>query len=190
MYKVGVIGNGFVGSAIASAFALHAKVFVYDVDPRRRIDSFADVMKCEFIFVSVPTPMNVSDSNKIDLSIVEKAFRRISENATRDQIVILKSTVAPGTTKLLLEKFPNLQIVFNPEFLTERKAKFDFLNQSRVVLGGDYKNIQKVIGLYVERFKHCNFCDIFQLQIYFYTWITRNSNLIIFVVRFLKLLRY
>jgi UDPglucose 6-dehydrogenase len=58
----------------------------------------------------------------------------------------------PGTTKYLQEKFSNLRFVFNPEFLTERSATFDFINQSRVILGGEEKYTNKVKKLYKDRF--------------------------------------
>ena len=50
------------------------------------------------------------------------------------------------------DKFPELRIVFNPEFLTERAAKFDFINQTRVILGGDSNHTSKVRDLYKQRF--------------------------------------
>ena len=67
MHKIGILGNGFVGSAVASGFALHADVRVYDIDPKKSIHSFEEVMESEFIFICVPTPMNINNSNKIDL---------------------------------------------------------------------------------------------------------------------------
>ena len=59
----------------------------------------------------------------------------LSEN--KNTIFLIRSTVIPGTTGNLQLKFPKLKIVFNPEFLTERSANFDFLNQSRCIFGGE-----------------------------------------------------
>ena len=156
-YNVGIIGYGFVGQDLAYGFSPVAHVRIYDVDPLKCQNDFAEtVNRSDVLFVSVPTPMN-SDGT-INLNIVNDVFEKINNASERkDNVVVLKSTVVPGTTEVLVEKYPSLNIVFNPEFLTERKAKFDFLNQSRIVLGGDYKSIQKVVGLYVERFQHCNF---------------------------------
>ena len=50
------------------------------------------------------------------------------------------------------KKFPNLRLVFNPEFLTERSASFDFINQTRVILGGEKNYTQRVKYLYKHRF--------------------------------------
>ena len=49
---------------------------------------------------------------------------------------MIKSTVSPGTTARINSLHPNLQIVFNPEFLTERNAVSDYENQNRIILGG------------------------------------------------------
>ena len=156
-YNVGIIGNGFVGQALAYGFSPVAKVRIYDLDPLKGVDDFKEtVNRSDILFVSVPTPMNPDGS--ISLDIINDVIAKIDDaNIRKDNVVVLKSTVVPGTTDFLKELFPSLNFVYNPEFLTERKAKFDFLNQSRVVLGGDFKSVQKVVGLYINRFNHCNF---------------------------------
>ena len=73
-------------------------------------------------------------------------------NHRTDNVFLLRSTVTPGTTRKIQRKFRNLNIVFNPEFLTERSAKLDFINQSRFILGGLKKNVNKVEKLYRWRF--------------------------------------
>jgi len=154
MYSVGIIGNGFVGSAVASGFALHAKVCVYDTDPSRSINTLEETMNCDFVFVTVPTPMNLDENNKIDLSIVREIFKEASSISTGASIFILKSTVIPGTSAALAREFPNLEIVFNPEFLTERSARLDFINAARIVLGGAGPACVRVGSLYRQRFPH------------------------------------
>jgi UDPglucose 6-dehydrogenase len=80
----------------------------------------------------------------MNLDIVHQALQDISDvNKVSDNIVLLRSTVTPGTTRKLQEQFRNLRIVFNPEFLTERSAKYDFINQSRVIIGGGDMHHQK-----------------------------------------------
>ena len=140
MRKIGVIGNGFVGSAIANGFGPsstgNCEVRVYDKDENKSANSLDEtVNESDFIFVSVPTPMNKNGS--ISLKYINQVFKDIDGiNRRSDNIVILKSTVIPGTTEKLQEKFSNLNVIFNPEFLTERCARLDFINQSRIVLGG------------------------------------------------------
>lgn len=147
-FKVGVIGNGFVGEAQAFAFSPISDLRVYDVDPLRATNTKEDVDQCDFIFICVPTPMKKDGTQ--DLSYIEKVF----ELAISGPIYIIKSTVLPGTTRSLQEKYNNLNIVFSPEFLTERTAKLDMLTQSRIVLGGRKELTQKVAELFDIRFKN------------------------------------
>jgi len=154
MKKVGIIGNGFVGSAIAAGFALHADISIYDKDPRRAVDPLDKVINdSEFIFVGVPTPMESTSDGTISLDILDGVMEEISSiNRRRDNIIILKSTIVPGTTQTYIERYPNLNIVFNPEFLTERAARIEFINASRIVLGGSPALCARVEGLYRDRF--------------------------------------
>ena len=146
-FKVGVIGNGFVGEAISFAFSSVADMYVFDTDPSRCLNDIESVHQCDFVFVCVPTPMYEDGSQ--DLSYVESAF----ENASNKPVYILKSTVLPGTTEKLSKKNSNINIVFSPEFLTERTAKLDMLTQSRIILGGELTLTDKVKTLINQRFK-------------------------------------
>ena len=145
--KVGIIGNGFVGEAISFAFSSVVDIYVFDIDPSRCLNNVESVHNCDFVFVCVPTPMFMDGSQ--DLSYVESAFVK----ATDRPIYILKSTVLPGTTEILIKKYPNFKIIFSPEFLTERTAKLDMLTQSRIILGGDLSLTEKVKTLFNKRFK-------------------------------------
>ena len=58
----------------------------------------------------------------------------------------------PGTTFQFTKKYPKLNLVFNPEFLTERSAKHDLINQSRFILGGDIIHTERVASLFRWRF--------------------------------------
>jgi hypothetical protein len=80
------------------------------------------------------------------ISLVEGFFHQVEKFKARPTY-ILKSTVLPGTTNRLIEKF-NLDMVFCPEFLTEKTAKLDMLTQSRIVLGGDPKLTKQVKDLF------------------------------------------
>ena len=146
-FKVGVIGNGFVGEAISFAFSPVSDMYVYDTNPLKSINSLESVHNCNFVFICVPTPMFQDGSQ--DLSYVEDVF----EKATSKPVYILKSTVLPGTTEGLSEKYSNIQIIFSPEFLTERTAKLDMLTQSRIILGGDLSLTEKAKALFEKRFK-------------------------------------
>ena len=66
-----------------------------------------------------------------DTSFIEDFFKV----AKSGPIYIIKSTIIPGTTNSLIEKYKNLDIIFSPEFLTERTAKLDIITQTRIILG-------------------------------------------------------
>lgn len=152
--SVGIIGFGFVGQATAFSFSPTNDVKVYDIDKSKATHSFAQVLKQKFVFVCVPTPMK--ESGEQDLSYVEGFFNSIKEYKTDGVIFILKSTVLPETTKYLKEKY-KVNIVFNPEFLTEKNANLDVLTQSRIIIGGDSKLCKKVKELYQNRFGNKHF---------------------------------
>ena len=154
--SIGIVGKGFVGSAVQHGFSpsvgCDAEVRVYDKDPSRSLHSLDETInKSDFVFVSVPTPSKKNGS--IDLTILESALSDIADVCTNQEtIILIRSTIIPGTTTSLQSKFNNLKLVFNPEFLTERSANFDFINQSRSVFGGDKKNTNKVADLFRWRF--------------------------------------
>jgi nucleotide sugar dehydrogenase len=151
--KIGIIGNGFVGNSVAFGFSPTHEIKIHDKDPKRNLHKIEEVLECNFIFVCVPTPMN--NDGSVSLAIVEKALKEISEkNKKRNNIIILKSTMVPGSTNNFINQFPKLNIIFNPEFLTERTAKLDFLTQARIILGGTKRLTKRVSTLFKERFKH------------------------------------
>ncbi len=147
-YKLGIIGHGYVGESQSFAFSPSFDVRVYDKDSLKSTHSLNEVLDSDFIFVCVPTPMKKDGSQ--DLSFVENFFKTAKDGP----IYIIKSTIIPGTTNLLNEKFKNLKIVFSPEFLTERTAKLDILTQTRIILGGDKNLTSKVKKIYDIRFKN------------------------------------
>ena len=152
-YKVGIIGNGFVGESQAFAFSPTSEVRIYDIDPLKATHTKEEVDKCDFIFVCVPTPMGKDGVQ--DISYIEKVF----ETAVEGPIYIIKSTVLPGTTSNLIEKYPNIKIVFSPEFLTERTAKLDMLTQARIIFGGFPDNTSSVRKLFEQRFMNRTFIE-------------------------------
>ena len=148
--KVGIIGNGFVGEAQAFCFSSIANIYVYDIDPLKSTSTLSEVHQSDFVFVCVPTPM-LQDGSQ-DFSYVEKVFQK----ATSKPIYIIKSTILPGSTQRLSQKYKNLKIIFSPEFLTERTSKLDMLTQSRIILGGELILTEEVKKLFEQRFKRKN----------------------------------
>jgi UDPglucose 6-dehydrogenase len=153
---IGIIGSGFVGSAVRYGFSpnvgVDANVRVYDKDQSKSTHTLQEVViESDIIFLSVPTPSNKDGT--INLDIVDEALNDINVySASVDNIILVRSTVTPGSTRELQEKYSNLRIVFNPEFLTERSANFDFINQTRFILGGSSDDVDEVSELFRERF--------------------------------------
>ena len=153
--KIGVVGKGFVGSAVQFGFSpntgCNAEVRVYDKDPNKSSHTLDEVVNnSNFIFLSVPTPSNKDGS--VNLDIVREALSDINKVIKNNSIILLRSTMIPGSTQEFQDSFPELKLVFNPEFLTERSANFDFINQSRFIVGGQPENTKKVSEMYKWRF--------------------------------------
>ena len=150
---IGIIGQGFVGNAIYCKFKNFFNVYTYDLKKDICNSSIEEIKKlCKIIFVCVPTPMNKDGS--CDISIVESVIKKFAEK--KSCIIINKSTVPPGTTKVFNKKFKKIQIVFNPEFLTERNAVSDYENQNRIVLGGPRPATTKVKNIFSKVFPQSN----------------------------------
>jgi UDPglucose 6-dehydrogenase len=150
--KVGIIGQGFVGKALKETFSPYYQVHTYDkfLDEMSTHGSIAELChSCDVVFVCVPTPMNKDGS--CNTSIVEQVCLEAID-AGNNHLVAIKSTIPPGTTRRLNEKLNTNQIVFNPEFLTERFASQDFKNTNRVLLGGDIKATTTLKQFYAHVF--------------------------------------
>lgn len=150
--KIGVIGNGFVGSAVANGFSKY-DVKVFDKNPNISQNSLKEVLLQDFVFISVPTPMKDAMGADCNLSIIESCFDEISSIGS-SAVFIIKSTVPIGTTKNLQNKHSDLNIVHSPEFLTAKFAKEDFLNADRHIVGYTKKKSagEKVIKLFNTSF--------------------------------------
>jgi nucleotide sugar dehydrogenase len=148
--KIGVIGQGFVGTAVREGFVDIVNVYTYDINKDSTCSSIADLCKqTKIIFVCVPTPM--TPDGACSTVIVESVVEEINQ-VGNGHIVVIKSTVPPGTTKLLGEKYKNISILFNPEFLTEANFVEDFKNQDRIIIGGHRPATTIIKNLYRKRF--------------------------------------
>lgn len=136
--NIGIIGQGFVGNAVYQKFKNYYDVLTYDLDESKSNSNVNEIIrKCENIFLCLPTPMYWDGS--CNTSIVENVLAGIdltTDNLETERNIIIKSTIPPGTTERWNQRFESLNIVFNPEFLTERNAIKDYENQNRIILGG------------------------------------------------------
>ncbi|KKR72857.1 MAG: Nucleotide sugar dehydrogenase [Candidatus Woesebacteria bacterium GW2011_GWA2_40_7] len=130
------------------------KVFWYDKFKESPNTLEEVVKKSDFVFVCVPTPI-FEDYSGMDMGIVIGVVDQVAEilsssaKATEDKVLIIKSTSLPGTAKKLAIKYPKINFIMNPEFLTQKNANHDFLNPSRTVIGAESKDVAlKVIKIY------------------------------------------
>ena len=113
------------------------------------VGSVEAAKNCDIAFLCVPTPQG--EDGSADLSYVQRAAEEISAVLPFEAIVVNKSTVPVGSTKVVERalKRPDVKVVSNPEFLREGSAVQDFLKPDRVVVGSDDQAAaMKVASLY------------------------------------------
>ena len=160
--KITIVGTGYVGLSLACLLSQHNEVRALDVlkdkvdainqgqSPIKdsEISTFLASGKCnlratldsdwayeepDYIVLATPTDYD-EDRNYFDTSSIEQELQRLDERHTQACIVI-KSTVPVGYTETICKRYPQLHIVFSPEFLREGHALADNLHPSRIVVG-------------------------------------------------------
>jgi len=131
--KIGIIGIGYVGGAVKYWFE-KKKYPLYFYDKYKGIGSIQEVNKAQIVFICVPTPFHKKEG--LDDSAILESLKNLSGK----KIVVIKSTILPGSTERFQKKFPPHKILFNPEFLRERTAYEDFIHPDRQILGVTQKS--------------------------------------------------
>ena len=175
--KITVVGSGYVGMSLAVLLAQHNDVIILDVDPARidkinssqstvsdaqierflvkkslslkaTLDKDAAYHAADFIIVATPTNYdsvtNCFDTISVD-GVVKDAL-----SLNHDALVVIKSTIPVGHTKLLQEKFGTDRVIFSPEFLREGQALKDNLYPSRIIIGSHCELGRKFANLLVQ----------------------------------------
>ena len=149
MDAIGVIGKGYVGSALVQGFERKGIENIRVFDPIVLPDSnITDVIECDIVFICVPTPMRRDGS--IDADIVQETLVDL-EHMKFGGIAVIKSTVTPIYVKLFKKEF-DISIAVNPEFLTQRNADEDFLDSKWIILGGDPDDLEVLDKFYSPMF--------------------------------------
>ncbi len=183
MAKIAVIGTGYVGLSSGACFAsLGHSVICVDV-VEKKIDDLnngklpivetglqelvfegvkserlffttdVNVAVCgaDVVFLCVPTPESADGS--ADLSYIQTAARTLAPLLRSGSIVVNKSTVPVGSTKVVEKelKRPDVPVVSNPEFLREGSAIHDFLHPDRIVVGSDNQEAAIAVGALYEK---------------------------------------
>ena len=159
--KIAVAGTGYVGLSNAILLAQNNEVFAVDINKEKvklinekksplvdkEIETFLAEKKlnltattdakaaysgADFIIISTPTNYD-PEKNYFDTSSIESVIEIIKET-TPSSVIVVKSTVPVGYNDFLLTQYPNLKIIFSPEFLREGHALYDNLYPSRIVV--------------------------------------------------------
>ena len=147
--KLGIIGKGFVGSAVANGFDRDTEQFI--VDPNLNNNTITDLVNSfdpPLTFVCVPTPEQDTHMD-VDISIARDVLSKLQQEKYKG-IVVIKSTITPDHLTTFKKTFSKLKLVYNPEFLTEANSFEDFKNPSMQVLGGKWRDCEVVEKAYVK----------------------------------------
>jgi len=150
--KVGFIGVGKLGQACAEMVAEVHDVVGYDVMPREpenfsMVGSIAEAVQGrDIVFIAVQTPHDPQYDGKaptshlpnkdFDYSLVKEVLTEVNAVATPEQLVVLISTVLPGTTRReLAPLITNARFVYNPYLIAMGTVKWDMVNPEMVMIG-------------------------------------------------------
>ena len=148
--KIGIVGQGFVGTAVREGFKNYFDIETFDIIKDSSCNSLSELSNLsDVIFVCLPTPMEINGDCHLD--IVENTLLGL-DVIEKCKTIVVKSTIPPGTTRKWNKKFKTLQIVFNPEFLTEANSINDFKNQTRIIIGGPKRASSKVRRIFTKAF--------------------------------------
>jgi UDPglucose 6-dehydrogenase len=145
--KVGVVGHGVVGSAVARFFLQHPKrkVTIYDKfkSPYDSVEQRQAINSCDLVFICVPTPV-AADGESCDVAAVDECLAWITPP------ICIRSTVIPGTVDRLARK-TGKAISFSPEYLGEQPSHpwQEELACSFLIVGGPSAICHLVFSAYV-----------------------------------------
>lgn len=158
---IAVAGTGYVGLSNSILLSQHNKVYAVDIVQEKvdlinskkspivdkeiseylaektlnleaTTDSEKAYKNADFVIISTPTNYDET-KNFFDTSSVEAVIDLV-QKYNKEAAVIVKSTVPVGYNDTLLEKYPDMNILFSPEFLREGHALYDNLYPSRIVV--------------------------------------------------------
>lgn len=146
--KIGIVGLGVVGAAIRHGFVkLGHDVKVHDIRLDTRLDDLRDT---EISFICVPTPQ--LEDGRADTGIVREVVMDLLQRLDYRGVVAVKSTVEPGTTEALIDENPEHGICVVPEFLRERCAISDFIENHELCVIGTHDD--RIYDLVVRAHGH------------------------------------
>lgn len=151
--KIGIVGLGMVGSTLGYGFSrLGHEVIPHDI--KIKDSQLKNLLQTDMIFVCVPTPQKAN--GECDTSIVKQVVRDLKD-MEYPKLVIIKSTIPPGTTDRLQDTVSPMNLAFCPEFLREKSRFSDFVeNHDVCVIGSEterhFKLIKEAHGEFPKQF--------------------------------------
>lgn len=204
--KIGFVGLGKLGLPIAEVMATAGNVphdiVGYDVQPRRsNVIQVAKTMReavedQEFVFVAVETPHAAEyDGSRsveglplkdFDYTILKNCLREINQHVRSWQVVVIISTVLPGTVRNELKKeIPNAELLYNPYLIAMGTEQWDFLNPEMIMMGSsDGQNLERLREFYQGIVKNgCRYvCGTWEeaesAKIFYNTFISAKLSLV------------
>ena len=141
--NIGVIGWGSVGNAAVLGMSPHNEVVAYDSDGRGQ---WRDILQTELTLVCVNT--DASENDRLDMSNIEDVVHRLNGDGY-EGVVVIKSTLHPGTMDSLVNQHPRLKLVYMPEFLREKDAVEWFADPDRIVISGEDDDIDIALRSFI-----------------------------------------
>ncbi len=149
-----MIGCGKLGQDCAEVMAEHYEVVGYDIEPRtpsnfKMLPSIEEAVKDrDMIFIAAPTPHDPMyggekptshlPNKDFDYTIVKEILSEVNKYVTQNQLVILISTVLPGTVRMQLRPcITNARFIYNPYLIAMGTIKWDMVNPEMVIIGTD-----------------------------------------------------
>ena len=140
--NVGIVGMGSVGRALWAVMTYYYNVVGYDIIGAY---DWSKILQCEALFICVQTPG--AHDGRLDCSHVDEVLQKLLKD-NYEGIVIIKSTLRVGFMDEAIRKYPTLNLVYSPEFMSEKKAFEWTANPDRIVLSGKTEFLDYVQSLY------------------------------------------
>lgn len=202
--KVGFIGVGKLGEPCAYQMSRYYDVVGYDVsEVDTRFPQANTIKECvldrDIIFIAVPTPHDPLYDGKeptshlepkdFDYSIVESVLQEVNQHATQEQLVVLISTVLPGTTRRLFKQHTtNFRFVYNPYLIAMGTVEHDMVNPEMIIIGTEDGSVtgdaQELIDFYKPimendpRIEVGTWDEAESIKIFYNTWISTKLGLV------------
>lgn len=140
--RLAIVGWGSVGKSAVQGLSPYHDVVGYDIDGR---GDWSDVLSSEVSLVCVST--DAAADGKLDMSNVHDVAKRLATGGY-EGLVIVKSTLQPGTMDRLEKSHPFLRLVYMPEFLREKDAVEWFANPDRLVVSGEDRDVEVALSCF------------------------------------------